>query len=193
MKKLLFVFGICFAGTVSAACPGGATCGAATKYDVRLLEAALCQDAACATGYVVGSASKSFDIASATVGSALGSYAKLDSLPAGVFTYIKVVIDRTFGITGTAAGCAAQTASSPISVPNGIPIDGLNGMPGMSWNDPATKAQIKIIQVLPTPLVISKAGSRPTITVKFDTQEGLMCVGGAPYPKAPSATITVEN
>lgn len=196
MTRNLLALGLLalFSGAAGAVCPGlgvGATCSAATRYDVNVQEVALCQDSACASSSVVGSGAKTFDIASAAVGTAIGSYAKVDALPVGVYSHIRVVISRTFTISG--AGCTGPSGLSQ-SVPNGAPVDAITvaNLSGISWNDPAVKTQIKIIQPLPTALAISKAGSRPAVTVKFATQDGILCAGGAPYPGIPDVTLAVD-
>ncbi len=77
---------------------------AATAYNITVNKAELCSSAACADPFVVANASKGFDIASGTVGSAIGSYTSLESLPKDrTFTHIRVTLSRTIGVAGSTA------------------------------------------------------------------------------------------
>lgn len=191
MKKIFIALLLSYSGTSLAVCVSG-TCGPATRYDVNVQEVALCQEATCTTPapYIVGSGVRTFDIASAAVGAAVGTYANFDAVPAGTYTHVRLIFSRTFTITAAAvAPCAAQTAA-PLSIPNGAPIDALaGGIPGMSWND-AAKTQVKWIQQLTAPLVISQGGTPPTVAVKFGTQSAMMCAAdGNPYPAPPDVSF----
>lgn len=201
MKRILIVFALFLvsSSTAWAICPGAAAgCGAATRYDVDVQEVALCQDAACASNHVVGAGAKTFDIASAAVGAAIGAYANVDAIPVGVYTHVRVVISRNFKIStaGVISGCAAQT-NATLSIPNtpNDGFDGLNGLgPALTWND-AAQTQVRVIQAFPAPIAISKAGTRPAVTVKFNTQTGFMCIntpGATPFPAPPEVTFSVN-
>lgn len=170
------------------------TCGPATRYDVNVMEVALCSDAACSSRYVVGSGTKTFDVASGTAGSAVGSYAKVDAVPNGVYTHVRLVLHRTFVISGpaTGSGCAAPANAMSISVKNDGSWDANLAAIGITWNDPPAKTQMAMIGTLPTPMVVTKGAKRPSVMVKFDTQQGLMCDGAGTYiPGLPTTTLTV--
>ena len=156
--------------------------------------AAVCSDAACANRYVVGSGARTFDIASGTAGSAIGSYAKVDAVPNGVYTHVRLVLHRTFVISGlaTGGGCAAPANAASISVNNDGTWDASLLAIGITWNDPPAKTQMAMIGTLPTPMVVTKGAKRPSVIVKFDTQQGLMCDGAGTYlPGLPTTTLTV--
>lgn len=195
MKKFLGLAALLLSAQAAmAACLAGPafTCGQATRYDVRVQEVALCSDAACTSRYVVGSGAKTFDIASGTAGSAIGSYAKVDAVPVGVYTHVRLVLDRTFVISGPVVGACAQQNGTSLSIPNDGTADaGLTAI-GVSWNDPG-KTQLAAIGALPTSMVVTKAGRRPAVMVKFDTQDGLMCANGGPTPMPglPTTTLSV--
>jgi hypothetical protein len=80
--------------------------GPASTYIIQIKKFELCQDVdntggGCAGPFVVGSGTKSFDIASASVGAAVGSYASNVVFPAGVtYKYIRFTLSRTFTIAG---------------------------------------------------------------------------------------------
>lgn len=197
MKKTLAILGALAIPLSSwGACIGGGACGPATRYDVNVQEVALCSDATCTSNYIVGSGARTFDIASATVGSAIGSYAKVDAVPVGVYTHVRVVVSRTFTISGPliagGGGCGVQNGVA-LSIPNNNPggLDAaLNGV-GIFWHDGA-KSQIRMTQALPAPIAIARAGTRPAVLVKFNTQEGLMCLGATPYPAPPDVTLSMN-
>ncbi|MEY4713038.1 MAG: hypothetical protein RIS88_2488 [Pseudomonadota bacterium] len=197
IKPLLFVGSLLCAGTASAACLAtalGGTCGTATKYEVNVQSVALCQDSSCSSPVTVGSSAQSFDIASAAVGSAIGSYANFDSVTAGNYTHIQVIASRSFTISGTATGCSAVT-SQTLSVPNTNPggtLDAAMAALGITWYDSPTKSQLKIITALSSPLTISRTASMPNVSVRFGTSQGLMCIATVPYPSPPDISIVVQ-
>lgn len=195
MKKIALLFAslVC-AQAAGATCLLG-TCGPATKYEVNVLSVALCASSACSSPVTVGSSSRSFDIASASVGSAIGSYANFDSVTEGTYTHIQVVVSRTFTLSGTAGACSVS--SSQLSVPNAdATLDSAMVPLGITWNDSPTKSQLKIITALSSPLTVSRTSPMPSIAVQFGTSEGLMCVttglGSAPYPSPPDVRIVVQ-
>ncbi len=76
--------------------------GPATEYKVTMKKVELCEDSACATSTTVGDKNMPIDIASATAGADVGSYAPTTGLPLGkTFTHLRVTISRTFTVTGT--------------------------------------------------------------------------------------------
>lgn len=198
MKKIFLALLLSYSGATSAACLAGNTCGPATRYDVTLLEAALCQDAACTTPIVIGAGAKTFDIASVAVGASLGSFASFDTIPPGTYTHVLFISARTFTITGPAlAICPAQN-NVTLDIPNGddpaIPVDAIAaaGLAWLTWNDVA-KTQIKMIGTLPTPLVIPQTGTRPSVSIAFGTQNALGCTGGGlSLPQAPEVVVSLQ-
>lgn len=196
IKSLLFVGSLLCTGTASAACLAtalGGTCGAATKYEVNVQSVALCQNSTCSSPVTVGSSAQSFDIASAAVGSAIGSYANFDSVTAGTYTHIQVIASRSFTISGTATGCAPVT-SEPLDVPNTNPggtLDAAMAALGITWND-GPKTQLKIITALSAPLTISRTAPMPNVSVRFGTSQGLMCIATVRYPSPPDISIVVQ-
>lgn len=196
IKSALAVASMLCATAAHSACLAtalGGTCGAATKYEVNVLSVALCQSASCTSPVTVGSSSQSFDIASAAVGSAIGSYANFDTVTAGTYTHIQVVVSRNFTISGTATGCAAQT-SAALQVPNTNPggsLDTAMAALGVTWNDVA-KSQLKVITALSSPLTVSRTAPMPSVAVRFGTAEGMMCIATVPYPSPPDIGITIQ-
>jgi len=78
--------------------------GPTTQYSVTLHKMELCTDSSCSTAHTIAEKTKVFDIASASIGAELGSYADKIILPtAGVaYTHLRSTADRTFTITGYA-------------------------------------------------------------------------------------------
>jgi len=116
MKKILILV---FAIAAAIACPSaafaqfdgpnGPTLGAATTYIITVEKFELCTDIAngggCVGAFVLGSGSKSFDIASATAGSQVGSYVNNVNLPIGAtYRYLRITLSRTFTIAGVVNG-----------------------------------------------------------------------------------------
>lgn len=202
MKKVLSTLALLLAcsGTAMAATCLADVCGPATRYDVTVLEVALCQEATCTSPapYIVGSGTQAFDIASATVGAAVGSYAGFDQVPAGTYTHMRSIVSSTFTITGAAIGaCAAQNAAA-LTVPNGVnsaPVPdavAAAGLAWLTWND-AAKTQIKMTVALPTPLLVSKGSDLPSVSIAFGTQTALACVNALtlPIPQPPEILVNI--
>lgn len=202
--KTIAVAAIFFATTKLAfALPGGGTCDLsiglgetcvpASRYEIGVDSVALCTDANCSNPQVLGSNAATFDIASAAAGSALGTYATMQTLPSGTYSYVRAIINRTFTISGAANGlCGAQNSAS-LSIPNDNPggLDAKMASAGLTWSDGA-KTQLQIIAALPSPINISSPGLAPSISIQFNTQKSLMCILGAAYPAPPNVTISVQ-
>lgn len=93
----IFVFGTLPAW---AALPGTRT--DATQYLITVKKIELCTSSTCATSVVLGNTTSSFDIASASVGAQIGSYASTSGLPVGTtFTHIGVTLDAAITVTGS--------------------------------------------------------------------------------------------
>ncbi len=79
--------------------------GAATTYNITINKIELCTSSACSSPLTIGSSAKAFDIASASVGAELGSYAPLNSIPKGTtVTHVRVTMSRSIGIAGETSG-----------------------------------------------------------------------------------------
>jgi hypothetical protein len=117
MVKNLVAFGMALAAI--AACPSatfaqfdgpnGPTLGAATSYVITVEKFELCTgldgNGNCLGAFVLGSGSKSFDIASVSAGAAVGSYVGNINLPVGTtYNYLRITLSRTFTITGVVNG-----------------------------------------------------------------------------------------
>lgn len=84
--------------------------GDATVYIISVTKIELCSSSACGHPVILGSGSKSFDIASIWVGAAIGTYADTNGLPNGrTFSHIRSTMLRTIQISGNAG------------VPGGVP------------------------------------------------------------------------
>lgn len=110
MRKLYCAFGLTLAAV--AFWPSWSfaqTTGPATRYDVQVQQVELCTGNGggngCDNPFVVGTGNKTFDIASASVGAQVGSYASTAGIPVGVtYSHVRVTLSRTFTIVGTVTG-----------------------------------------------------------------------------------------
>ena len=76
--------------------------GEATEYTVTMKKVELCEDSACSSSHTVGEKDFAADIAAATAGADVGSYAPTTGLPIGItFSHIRITISRTFTVTGS--------------------------------------------------------------------------------------------
>ncbi len=100
--------------------------GAATQYFVEVQQVEKCSSSACTSPFVLGSTTQSFDIASASVGAQIGSYASTDGMPVGrTFTHIRLTMSRTIRVVGSAtggalAGITASTCTTDTSNDSGV-------------------------------------------------------------------------
>mgnify|MGYP003337331991 FL=1 len=80
----------------------------ADVYEITITKIEICESSngtTCVNPFTIGSASKDFDIASASVGAEIGTYATLDIIPKGTTaTHMRVTMDRAFRIRGSVAG-----------------------------------------------------------------------------------------
>lgn len=194
MKRLLLVAILALAAqSAGAACFTGAVCGPATRYEVTVRSVALCADASCSNPVTIGSSAQAFDIASAAVGSAIGSYANMDNVVAGTYSHLQTVISSTFTIAGGAVGACPALPATSLSIPNNNALlDTAMSALGVTWADAPTKTQLKIVQQLPSPLSISRAATLPAIAVKFGTANSLMCLSGVPLPAPPDVSLSLQ-
>ena len=83
---------------------GDTRTGPATQYTVTVKKVELCTDSSCSTAHTLVTKTAAMDIASASVGASVGSYASTMALPTMGVTYshMRSTIDRTFTIKGYA-------------------------------------------------------------------------------------------
>lgn len=87
-------------GGVLAQIPGQS--GAATVYEVTITQVEICTDSACGTTFVLGNNSTTFDLASASAGADVGSFATSDGIPVGVpHSHVRLTFNRDITITGS--------------------------------------------------------------------------------------------
>lgn len=204
--------------------------GPATTYEVTLKKVELCAQGSaidltgtaqptCLSPFVLGNETEAFDIASASVGAAIGGYGDFSSPPAGTtYTHARMTLSRTFTLAGLLAGSGCRTDSS------GTPGNAGNAAIGTHDGAPGTAQTMVIVDTnafapgtpsdqdywqnglvlngadftftaeLPQPFVAT--GTLPTIRVAFNTQQGLggMFNGGVCllYPGYPSVTLSTQ-
>ena len=172
---------------------GSNTCVAATSYEIEIEKVEFCKSSACASPYVVSSTSADFDISSATAGGAVGNYANLDSVPAGVYTHVRTTIDGTIVYSAPATGsCSQQTNTSHdvTTIPNIAVALGANPDFNLSLGG---SSDLLHLYELSRPLIITKAGSLPQVQIDFSTADGHICDGTTSYPGVPYVDIQVFN
>jgi hypothetical protein len=103
--RFFFAAALATAPVAAAAFPGTAV--TPTIYQVTLKKVEICTGSdgvgSCEGSFVLGSSTRSFDIAAVGAGAAVGSYANLSTLPVGsTFTHIRVTVDAA--ITARASG-----------------------------------------------------------------------------------------
>lgn len=173
----------------------GASCGPASSYEITIDKVEFCKSAACSSPVVVASTSTEFDIADASAGGAVGNYADLDDVAAGVYTHIRTTIDGTITYAAAATGsCSAVPAGTSTAVTG---ITGLGAALAASantdFNLSLSSPNLIHTYELSTPLTISKAASLPQVQIDFATADGHLCIGSASYPGVPFVDITVIN
>jgi hypothetical protein len=202
LKRILFLVSATIFSSSTFAAPGDTATGRETSYNVDVRSVKLCTDSLCAGGYVLGSGSKTFDIASAAAGAEVGSYANIDAVPVGTYSHIQIVLSRTFTVSGTCtvSGTPTTVSGASSSIPNDggttDPFVGKTAADGMYWFD-AGKTEFAVIESLTAPIVITAATTtQPQATVKFNTSQALSCVDAGPggilvFPAEPSVNVSV--
>ena len=110
MKKIFLVFVLTLFSFAKVYAASGT--GAATEYTVTMKKVELCEDSACATSYTVATKDMPVDIASASAGADIGSYAPTTGLTLGkTYTHLRVTISRTFTATGTVTAGSTNCAT----------------------------------------------------------------------------------
>lgn len=177
-----------------------AASGAATTYNVSINKVELCSNAACSSPILLGGGTKSFDIASASVGNDLGSYASLDAVPKGTtISHVRVTLSRTIEIAGSTVdpgnvggtcGSNAADNSSTITaagvgtvggggtaqtllVPNEGSIAGQPAAGTYAAQDVTliNATEMQILKPLPSPFTMKD--EPPVVDIAFETAAGL--------------------
>ena len=113
MKKIFLVFVLTLFSFTKVYAASGS--GAATEYTVTMKKVELCEDSACATSYTVATKDMPVDIASASAGTDIGSYAPTTGLTLGkTYTHLRVTISRTFTATGRPSSWSSARKTSAI-------------------------------------------------------------------------------
>ncbi len=198
------------------------TTGPASTYIVSVVSVELCSSSACGSPFLLGSGSKNFDIASAAVGSAIGSYASTSGLPQGrTFTHIRTKMSRilqiagnggqppgvgadciTDGTAGTAAAGAVLTEGGAIAVSNlvvpnigafgGQPTAGQYAAQGITLIDGTT---FQFLTALTSPFTVGT--TPPNIDIAFQTATAVGAVNDGAndcrmFPQPPVVSLTIN-
>jgi hypothetical protein len=109
-KKIVIAIGVFSAYTYAADWQN--QYGPTSQYSVTLYKMEFCTDSSCSTAHTIAENTKTFDIASKTIGAELGSYAnKIILPPKGViYTHLRSTVNRTFTITGYAPSADGSSA-----------------------------------------------------------------------------------
>ena len=200
MKYLITIIFIFLSNYASAGCfsvTGQTTvCGPATQYKVSVSKAELCTDSTCGTTVTVADTAATFDIASASAGAAVGSYADLNGVTAGTYTHLRSTVSSTIVYTAAAVStCSAVSAdtSTTLTIAGGV-VNGDLAAENLSWavND----VSMYHLVALSSPLTISKTAPLPQIKIDFSTLNAHLCItsaGNTSYPGPPVMTVTVTE
>ena len=209
LKRVFLAGAFCLISSTSwAACFQDGTfttsCHPATQYEVEIQKVELCKSATCTNAVTVASSTASFDIGSVGAGAAVGNYANLDSVPAGVYTHVRTTISPTITFTASAstatpAGNCTSGRTNFAETYDTTEVTSAeltsNSSFGISWNSGNTA--FEHLYELTTAVAISKSGSLPQIQVDFATQQAALCIGPAGsanmYPGIPDIDIRVFN
>ena len=197
LKKLLivsllsmsasFAHAKCFNGTAAH------VCGPASEYSITIDQVELCKSSSCSDSVIVSSTSASFDIAASTAGGAVGNYADLDDVAAGIYTHVKTTIapSITYAAPAIAGECGAVSSTTVPITTSILSVSDLssNSDFNLSWESGDLVHRMELDQ----PVVISKAGSLPQVQIDFSTAHAHYCVTGPDVssPGAPYVTIKV--
>jgi len=171
--------------------------GVATQYTIQVMEVALCKSSACTSASILGSSTTSFDIASSSAGSDVGSYAETSGLPLGTtFSHIRVTMSRTITIDGSItnagnlAGIANTTCRTDTANGAGATGAAATAADGIEGTGVANSTQDLFV---PTPLSFA-GGTLPT-NASY-TNEGIALPMGATsfvMTKALAAPVTIDE
>ncbi len=219
LTNMFFVLSVLFfAASVNASPITGTNSGQATRYDVTITKVELCRSATCTAPFVLGSSSKVFDIASASVGEEVGKFIDLEGIPLfQTWSHVRVTMSTSFVISGDdgtcktnggsgtraafLAGAASGGAVLPatMQLPNQATVQAVPGLAGFNYStygitqtDGASQFTMTIALASP----YTCKGELPRIDVKFDTSQAFGHGGGActvTFPQPPTVTITAED
>jgi len=199
MKYLITLIFIFLSNHVLAACfsvTGASTaCGPATQYEVSVSKVELCTDSSCGTAVIVADTTTSFDIASATAGAAVGSYADLSGVTAGTYTHLRTTVSSTIVYAAAAvSSCSAVAADTSLTLTTarGV-VSGDPAADSLSWA--VTDSTMYHLVALSAPLTISTTSPLPQIKIDFSTLNAHLCITGSStsYPGPPVMTVTITN
>ena len=146
IKKIASLAVISFVGLLSSL---DVVLAATTEYGISVSQVEICKSSACSSPKILGSGAATFDIASASVGSAIGSYAATDDCPIGtIYTHIRVTMSRAITITGSVpnasiiGGVAGLGASHCATVTGADATGGAIGDVAVGTADAVTASQI---------------------------------------------------
>lgn len=151
-----------------------------------------------------------FDIASASAGSVIGSYISGASIPDGTYTQVEPRLKRDMGIqvSGSLSGTTYYTTTSTTSIPGGLG----NAIVASTNQSQFAKGTMQVPSSVPgvsgdyftntinlSPSIVIKQGEAKKLRVKFDVT-GAATFDDSPgggtvicYPTAPSVTHEVIN
>lgn len=175
---------------------GTETCGPATTYEITVEKVEFCKSQSCASPVVVASANTSFNIASAAAGAAVGNYADLDGVEAGIYTHIKTTLSPSIRFAAPAISGSCSAVPTPVTA-SVASISGIANTLQLSQNDDFNLGLVsgKLVHLLEldTPLAISKSGSLPQVQIDFSTSDAHLCYSGNSLPGVPFVTVKVFN
>jgi len=119
-NRIVVIFLAVFFSEITYSGVGTKANGPASEYIVTLKKVELCTDVDCGTAHTLVTKTKNMDIASGTVGAAVGSYASTMTLPPmGVsYSHMRSTVDRTFTITGYAASTSSGYCYTKTGTPD---------------------------------------------------------------------------
>ena len=189
-----------FAHAAKAECvyfDGTERCGPATTYEITVEKVEFCKSQTCSSSVVVASATTAFNIASAAAGAAVGNYADLDGVEAGIYTHIKTTLSPSIRVQGSAiAGTSCSTMPNPVTA-SVASITGIANTLQLTQNDDFNLGLVsgKLVHQmkLDAPIAISKSGSLPQVQIDFSTADAHLCYGGNSLPGVPFVSVKVFN
>lgn len=197
LKKLSIASLFCLCASFAhAECFNGAAaeqCGPASQYQITIEQVELCKSSACSASVIVSSTSTSFDIASASAGGAVGNYANLDDVAAGIYTHVKTTITPsiTYAAPAIAGECGAVSSTTVPITTSVVSAAELSSNPSFNllWEGGDLVHSIELDQ----PVVISKAGSLPQVQIDFSTANAHYCLTATntSFPGVPYVSVKV--
>ena len=201
--RILTVFGTVatlVSGVAHAAIPG--TAAQPSTYEITIEQVELCQDAACATSFLIGSGTEAFDIANSAAGAEVGGYVDISGIPLfQTWTHVRVTISTTISVGATwtdgdgdacgtsnaaqvsghaavyAASAGGTAAAADFVIPNvGFSTIVQADYDGFNLSKANGAASATITFPLTTPYTCT--GVMPRIEVQFDTDSAFGFVPG---------------